>query len=364
MQHLILRLESPLMAFGGETVDYLGVIRRFPSASMITGLLANALGWRRVERERHQRLQDRLVFASRIDREPAGGLRMTDFQTAQLGANDRGWTTRGMPDERAGGAGTYNSPHLRYRDYFADMQVTVALRLGPDSEEPTLEDLAQALQEPARPLFIGRKPCLPSAPLFGGFSDGDTALAALLGVSLEEGRNAPERISLMWPDGEGDARAELDNAYMLTDQRNWVSGLHGGGRFVHEGVAAPGKFGCIAESETPAEPEEEAQPVTSTTTVRNVASVEATLQMVRAEISGRDFQRWMGNRRLQDPDHAMHCLLKECFGDLAPKPFRVIMPRDGSNRLPVRLRAVRGGGAAGSGGHLRRASAGADYAIR
>ena len=35
----------------------------------------------------------------------------------------------------------------------------------------------------------------------------------------------------------------------------------------------------------------------------------------------------MGTRRLQDPDHAMHCLLKERFGDLAPKPFRLIIPR-------------------------------------
>ncbi len=54
------------------------------------------------------------------------------------------------------------------------------------------------------------------------------------------------------------------------------------------------------------------------------------LQMIRAEVNARDFQRWMGMRRLQDPDHAMHCLLTECFGDLAPKPFRAMFPRDGS----------------------------------
>ena len=55
------------------------------------------------------------------------------------------------------------------------------------------------------------------------------------------------------------------------------------------------------------------------------------LHMIRAEINVRDFQRWMGMRRLQDPDHAMHCLLVESFGkDLAPKPFRVMTPRGGS----------------------------------
>ena len=110
------------MSFGGEAIDNLGVIRPFPAISMLTGLLANALGWRRVERQRHQDLQDRIVFAARIDREPHGGLRMTDFQTAKLRANDKGWTTRGTPEERAGGANTpYNAPHLRYRDFHVDM---------------------------------------------------------------------------------------------------------------------------------------------------------------------------------------------------------------------------------------------------
>ena len=54
----------------------------------------------------------------------------------------------------------------------------------------------------------------------------------------------------------------------------------------------------------------------------------APLQMIRADLKVREFQRWMGSRRLQDADHAMHCLLTECFGELAPKPFRAIIPRD------------------------------------
>ncbi len=66
------------------------------------------------------------------------------------------------------------------------------------------------------------------------------------------------------------------------------------------------------------------------TTATNTVPETATLQMVRAEVNVREFQRWMGTRRLQDPDHAAHCLLIECFGDLAPKPFRLIVPRGGS----------------------------------
>ena len=243
MRHLILNLESPLMAFGGETIDNLGVIRWFPAASMLTGLFANALGWRRTERQRHQQLQDRLIFAARIDREPAGGVRMTDFQTAQLGAADKGWTTRGRPEGRAGGPNTYDAPHLRYRDYFADMRVTIALRLQPDAGPPTLDHLADALREPKRPLFIGRKPCLPSTWLFRTFSDGDTTLAALVNTALDDPVSAPDSVKLLWPREEGVDGINADHVYMLTDQRNWVSGLHGGGRQVCEGTEKRNRFG-------------------------------------------------------------------------------------------------------------------------
>ena len=60
------------------------------------------------------------------------------------------------------------------------------------------------------------------------------------------------------------------------------------------------------------------------------ATTPAPLQMLRAEVNVQEFHRWAGLRRLQDPDHAMHCLLKETFGELAPKPFRLIAPRAGS----------------------------------
>ncbi len=66
------------------------------------------------------------------------------------------------------------------------------------------------------------------------------------------------------------------------------------------------------------------------TTATNPATETSVLQMLRAEVNVREFQRWAGMRRLQDTDHAMHCLLKETFGELAPKSFRLIVPRGGS----------------------------------
>ncbi len=250
MQHLILTLEAPLMAFGGETVDNFGVVRWFPAASMLTGLLANALGWRRTEAERHQKLQERLVFAARVDREPASGVRMTDFQTAAISNKDSGWTTRGAAEGREGG--NYTN-WLRYRDYLADMRVTVVLRMEEAEFEPGLEDLAEALEKPLRPLFIGRKPCLPSGRLFQGFQEGETVLAALLAVPLRSRDGQAAGIRVLWPAGEGVESVQPSRRYMLTDERNWVSGLHGGGRSVCESAVPAALFPAVDSGDAPAE---------------------------------------------------------------------------------------------------------------
>ena len=125
-RHLVLRLASPLIAFGGEAIDNLGVIRDFPALSMVTGLIANALGWDRSQAQEHNRLQARLRMGCVL---APGAQRVQDFQTAQLAKDDKGWTTWGTPEERAGGSGTYAGPHLRYRDYHADLCAWVALAL-------------------------------------------------------------------------------------------------------------------------------------------------------------------------------------------------------------------------------------------
>lgn len=226
MRILLLRLEGPLLAFGGEAVDARGVIADFPAASMLTGLLANALGWRRGERARLQRLQDRLVFAARIDRE---GERLTDFQTVALEQADQGWTTRGRPEGRAGGARTYEAPHIRRRDFDADKSVTVALRLDDEDEAPDLDAVAAALAEPARPLFLGRKSCPPTEPLLLASVDAPSLFDALTRQPLlDEGERKEVRVLL--PASE--ASAERDRREPITDMRDWRSGVHAGSRTV------------------------------------------------------------------------------------------------------------------------------------
>lgn len=236
-RHLVLRLASPLIAFGGETIDNRGVIRDFPALSMLTGLAANALGWDRSDDVSHSRLQKRLRAGSVLEptsqRPAATGARLVDFQTAELEAADKAWTTSGSPEDRQGGAGSYAGPHLRYRHYHTELTAWVALRLEPVDEAPTLEAVAAALDRPARPLFIGRKPCLPTARLVVGWQEADDVLGALVAwVRRLTPRTQGWRAQ--WPDGQG--RLPADRRCDLCDERNWTSGMHGGWRPVREGT--------------------------------------------------------------------------------------------------------------------------------
>ena len=250
MEHIVINLEAPLLSFGGATIDHNGITRSFPSQSMLAGLLGNALGWRRVARERHQALQDNLVFAVRIDRETAGGVPLTDFQTVRL-VKGQNWTTSGKTEGPAGGEGNFTSPHLRYREYHNDLKATLALRLksGDNNDCPTLDHLAEALQTPARPLFIGRKPCLPATQLYAGVADGATALDALLGWPLDNARDDCPGLRTLWPSGEGSEGVHPSWEYTLTDQRDWISGLHGGGRRVCEARIDASRFAGVTAKE-------------------------------------------------------------------------------------------------------------------
>ena len=226
---LVLRFEAPLIAFGGVAIDQVGPVHDFPAASMLTGLIGNALGWHWSQRAVHQTLQDRLTFAARRIRE---GTRLTDTQNAQLAKSDKGWTTRGKPEGRDGAS--YSSPHRRFRDYHADASVRVVLRLEPAGDSPDLDQIAAALDRPARPLFIGRKSCLPSAPVLAAgatrWVTADTAYAALCALPETGGVRA------LWPEGQGPSAGEaVDQIADWTDLRVWRSGLHGGSRRVVEG---------------------------------------------------------------------------------------------------------------------------------
>jgi CRISPR system Cascade subunit CasD len=235
---LVLRLDAPLQAFGGVVVDQRGPTQGFPARSTLAGLLGNALGYDHRDAALLGALQARLRFGLRRDRT---GSRIVDFQTVALGQPflESGWTTRGAPEARGGAFS--DQTHIRYREYWADAVFTVALTLEPDSDQPTLDALEAALLAPERPLFIGRKPCIPSVPL---------VLARLRTASLLEALASVPRISrerwdspspeplAAWVPGEERPEQVLEEI-PVTDERDWSNQIVVGRRIVKRTVVRP-----------------------------------------------------------------------------------------------------------------------------
>ncbi|QDH13388.1 type I-E CRISPR-associated protein Cas5/CasD [Formicincola oecophyllae] len=239
MRFLALHFQAPLASFGDVMVDNYGNTALFPALSMVTGLLANALGYDRTEKTRLDALQKSLLLGS-FHWGPAPE-RLPDFQTLRLNEPgehwlNQGWTSFGAPEGRDGEKKP--ATHIRYRHYLADVDMNVLVASQPTGHgAPTLGDFEQALLKPARPLSLGRKPCLPSAPLLAvtpqnRYVEGTSMREALLTLATRRARTMdppPSTITLQRPANESD---EALRTKSITDERNWIGGFHGGERQV------------------------------------------------------------------------------------------------------------------------------------
>jgi CRISPR system Cascade subunit CasD len=232
---LILRLASPMISLGGAIVDNYGIIREFPAASMLTGLLGNALGYDHSDTEKLQLLQEKLRFAVRCDSQ---GSKIVDYQTVDLDQEfmkDTGWTTLNKSENRRGGPASKGT-HQRYRDYWADAIYTIALTLEMSTVTLTIDYLEQALLTPARPLFIGRKCCIPSEQILYSKVQAPSIIEALYTIPLAKQSmqlNRNQKLRLWCPEEEvllGEKRI-----IPITDEKDWKNQIHCGRRIIQEG---------------------------------------------------------------------------------------------------------------------------------
>jgi CRISPR system Cascade subunit CasD len=200
---------------------------------MLTGLLANALGLDHRDGERLNRLQARIRFAARLDRE---GEPVVDYQTVDLRQEflqRTGWTTRGQLEERGKGEAT-SGTHIRLRHYRADAACLVFVALEPPTENPTIGDLAAALSLPERPLWLGRKCCLPSDPIFVALRD-SLSLSRAMRAEARAADSSAGPLACQWP-AEDDFAPPSSRVLTICDERDWVNQIHAGERRVRHGV--------------------------------------------------------------------------------------------------------------------------------
>jgi CRISPR system Cascade subunit CasD len=189
MVFLTIRLRAPLMALQGPRIDGEPQSLPIPTRSLMTGLIGSALGYIRRDHAKLQALQDNMRVGVVVHR---GGVEVSDYQIADLGQSHmRGpmWSSGTSVAKREGSQIVGLRP--QQRPYRADADMTAIVELGSGSPV-NVEQIISALDQPVRPLFIGRSSCPPASKLAGRLFDAPSLEAAVLDVV----RDHPGRIYL------------------------------------------------------------------------------------------------------------------------------------------------------------------------
>jgi CRISPR system Cascade subunit CasD len=165
---LLLRLEAPMQSWGVRARWDVRDTGPEPTKSGIAGLLGCALKLRRGAPEL-ARLCAELRFGVRADRP---GEVATDYHTVtgyHRTAEGRFKHTAPIGDTTTLASAETHAPFTvqSYRDYLHDASFLVALAGAAD----LLSRLAEALQHPAWPIYLGRKSCVPTRPVFDDLTD-------------------------------------------------------------------------------------------------------------------------------------------------------------------------------------------------
>jgi CRISPR system Cascade subunit CasD len=173
---IFLRLEGPMQAWGGQESKF--VIRKSmeaPTKSGIIGLICAAMGIAREKADADNgkvlRKLAELNMGVRIDKP---GIRWWDYHT--VGAGIGSLTAEGKVKYTA--KTKEIETFLSRREYLCDASFLVALQGSP----PLIEELHNALLNPVWTLYLGRKSCPPSVPVYNGktyeFENLETALCS------------------------------------------------------------------------------------------------------------------------------------------------------------------------------------------
>lgn len=176
MEYLIFQLQAPMSAWGDTAVGEYRPTANYPSESALIGLLGAALGLDRAEELRHQSLATELRFAIGVQ---SSGRLLRDYHTAQVPGRvqlkNRPHRTRrdelGIPKEDL-------NTILSTRDYRQEMACLIAIQTTPEATLQ-LSELAQAIQQPKFVLYLGRKSCPPSVPLWPKILEAANVLQAM-----------------------------------------------------------------------------------------------------------------------------------------------------------------------------------------
>jgi CRISPR system Cascade subunit CasD len=176
LAHLALRLEGPLQAWGYGSQFSRRNTGMFPTKSGILGMCCAAMKIPRgSEREKNMlgRMRELRLLTVAVPRnnyrnqenEPTLSVRrLTDYHTVQ--------------DTLKADRGKNKNTHLTWRQYLCDASFVAVL----SGNRSLIEKVGTALRNPTWGIWLGRKACIPTAPVWAGVHHSrDDALKTVLG---------------------------------------------------------------------------------------------------------------------------------------------------------------------------------------
>ena len=208
-QVLALRLEGPLQSWGDSARWSVRDTRPEPTMSGVLGMVAAAAGWR-LDDDGDRRVDDlagKIRLGVRADRE---GAPLRDYHT--IGGTRSGrqtpWngllTAEGKTKRNPSNAALHTE--VSERNYLCDACFLVML----EADEPTLDAIEGALRTPVWSPFLGRKACVPAAPICPARLDGPSRLATPLIEAIASypwlgraGDQLPDRLRVVIDEASG-----------------------------------------------------------------------------------------------------------------------------------------------------------------
>lgn len=179
---LFLRLAGPMQSWGTSSRFQLRRTDAYPSKSGVLGMVLCAMGVSREDSPRELERLTPLRMGVRVDR---SGTSDWDYHTAGAKIGIRKAEAKKLqagdhPDKilkKTASTGEYETL-LSRRQYLYDASFLVALHGNADR----ISKCARALDDPVWPVFLGRKCCVPTEPVFAGTGSYDTLAEALSSV--------------------------------------------------------------------------------------------------------------------------------------------------------------------------------------
>lgn len=177
-QYLYMRLSGPMQSWGSSSLFWHRGTECLPTKSGVLGLLFCAMGRGGPQTEalaEVARLPQKVLQIARSDAAQRPTPILTDFHMVGNGYDENDpWQLECIPKTSEGKKAVNGGAKLTRRDFLQDVNFAVIQEIP----ESWANSVKAAFEAPAWDIYLGRKCCSPSLPVFGGIFDSEAEALA------------------------------------------------------------------------------------------------------------------------------------------------------------------------------------------